>query len=376
MRILKYLFFLCIVLGKYQFIVGAETSKKIKQSKSAEICPAQLPYVQKHNKACLSEIDNILGKRDRLEDEDIKEVYFKFSKMKDNTPLKSKRAITAKYMQNLQSEICPDQNVDSVEQNNQLFNAYSSPIKSKLVSTFTNILSSPEVRTYSAVDINHVLNINPIFSKDGIKLINIKGGHYFESYVDNKFIVPRNLLLIASDNKTIGFYFGDEINKTLYLGLTHDIVLDNLNFGVTLAKDPSCTRFKVSLVGNDRYVGSYQDANNPCKYLTIFPLFIVSEKNKNESGDIYVGKFAYLDSEPISKDGILNVYDEQKLFISPSNFNDAMTHGKILNSDFKDVVFVEITDQLTKFFAEDLKKIGMTTFPLSIYGIIDNREIK
>lgn len=375
-NIFKYIVIFCIVLGNYNVSIGMQTPNKTKKSKSAKIDPAQLPYLQEHNKKSIGIIDGILLKKRSLEKEDVEEVCYKFARMNENTPLKSKKETATKYMQNFQAEACFNQSIDSIEQNNQIFNAYSSPTKSKLVSAFADLLSSPEVRSHSAVDINHVMDITQVYSADGKKLINIQGGHSFQEYLNKNLIMENDLLLIASDNKTVGFHFADEINKTLYVGLTESTVVDNLKLGKTISKSLSESRFKVSLIGSDRYVGSYQDSNNQCLYRTIFPLFVVFQRNKNETGDIYVGKFARLNSTMIHDNGSLDLCEEQELFISSSDFDNIMQQDKKYTSVFQDVIFSDITDQLNVHFQKELVALGLKKLPVSLYGVIDNLEIK
>lgn len=378
----KILLCLLSMLINYDFLIGMDTPLKPTSANSHQ-SEHQVRSDQKRNRDCLERINNNL-KRDEIGDyqflgeQDLENFEKDFKYMKDDTPLKSKKSTAVKYMQSLQAKASKDNELNSVAQNNQIFQVYDSPVKSKLVSTLTDTLSSPEIRNYSVVDIDHVMKINPEYSdnsKDRTKLTKIKGGHSFEKYLDEKLIIQGDLLLIASDGKTIGFKFPAEIDKTLYLGLTEKIVLDNLKLGVTIAKYSHDKRLKVSLINKSRYVGSYQDSKNPCLYSTIFPVFVVNEKNKNESGDIYLGKFARLNSIIISG-GTLDLREEKNLFISSSDFRKAVMNREQFRSDVEGILFANITNELNTIFKNDLIALGLAVFPVSIYGIIDNREIQ
>lgn len=334
---------------------------------------------QQRNVKCAEAVRPILKRArdegcDALADNELTKFSKDFNFMKD-TPLKTQKKIADEIVDASLGDIDSENN-DPVIKNNEILDALrlSSAKKTKIMSIAANILSSPEIKERAVVDADHVMQITAIYSADGKKLIRIIGGHCFEAYLDQKFIKEGDLLLIASDGKTIGFNFSDTINKTLYLGLSKSVVVDNLKYSDTIAK--SLGGLKIGLVGNDRYVGSYQDSNIKYIYSTIFPLFVVNEENKNEFGDIYIGAFARLNSETVNENDSLDLYGQQDLFISSSDFNKAMNKGIKFESEFEHLVFAEVTDELNIIFAQDLVNLGLSAFPVSIYGIVDNREIK
>ena len=381
MKILKSLFFLCIVLGDYQFVLGMDAPRKMRPLKAdkkiltQEQLDIQNQYKligdQKRNQECSAKITNTLKRcsdndYDALEYHDIENISKDFNAMKDYTPSKTKRTIADFLMNQAVSDIVDD-DLDQVAKNNQtLTDLQSSSVKkARILSIVVDTIASPITKQRAALTFH--------YNQDQ-SLRGISGGHAYEAYEGHDLFSHDKDLFVGADYQTIGMSFGQDISKTVRIGLTENLIIEDFKNSITVASSPDNKKFRISKTLNNNYVGSYQDKDNPLIYATQFPVLVISSKQIDQDGKIYVGQFIKASQIRSLNQKNTDYFDNHEFYITHDDLVHIINESRLFDSRVNDVVFADVTDKLNGYFKADLDNLGMTGFPVPIYGMLDNSK--
>ena len=224
--------------------------------------------------------------------------------------------------------------------------------------------SSPERRSISAVNTKHVCY--PDYKEDG----SLGGGHNLDAYSLGKISQADKPFdcFVSQDNKTIGVYVDGIHPKTVKPGFTEQKVISNLRDGRSVATSPVNQNFNISEVSPNEFVASYKNKSNQLIEDTQYPILVVDTNVQDNSGNVYIGKFAKLKSKAFSKDGF-DTENESPVKIPNSTLDSMMRAGERLGIKKEGYSFFDITPQITSYLFPYLDSMGQTKLPGDVYAI-------